>query len=149
MTPTPLFFVILFSLIGFSRSWAQPGIPDTFKISDTETMYKYSFCLLLKGPNRSQSPEEANSIQEGHMANLNNLEKSGYLWLAGPFDFEAVEQPDWRGIVVLRARVDEAKALMAKDPAVSSGRLSLQCKAWWSAEPWNKDSANLDNPNRN
>lgn len=141
MRITLLFSAFLLFLFGFSKLWAQPGIPDTFKISETETMYKYSFCLLLKGPNRNQTKEEANSIQEGHMANLTNLEKSGYLWLAGPFDFESVDQPDWRGIVVLRAGIDEALALMAKDPAVSSGRLSLQCKAWWSGEPWYKDSA--------
>lgn len=131
----PVFWFTLFQVITLSLS-AQPGQPDTFRVSETEMMYKYTFCILAKGPSRNQPEAEAQKIQEGHMQNLSNLEKSGYLWLAGPFDFESQDMPDWRGIVVLRAPLYQAKKLMEADPAVSSGRLSLQCKAWWTGQPW-------------
>jgi uncharacterized protein YciI len=127
------FYSVLFNLPALQ---GQTYFPDTLKVSETELLYSYSFCLLTKGKSRDQSPEQAEKIQEGHMANLTNLKTSGYLWLAGPFDFESIDMPKWRGLIVLRAPLSEALQLMEKDPAVSSGRLALECKAWWCGEPW-------------
>jgi uncharacterized protein YciI len=128
-----LFYLLLFNLDTLS---AQNFSPDTLKVSETEVLYSYTFCLLTKGKSREQSLEEVNKIQEGHMANLKELNKSGYLWLAGPFDFESSDFPDWRGLVILRAPLNQALLLMEKDPAVTSGRIALECKAWWCGEPW-------------
>lgn len=133
----PVFYYLLMHLFLFGGcsffSWAQP---KTMKVSDTETLYSYTFCILAKGPQRNQADAEAMKIQEGHMAYLEKLQKSGILWLAGPFDFEATEMPEWRGIVILKTSKEEGIRLMEQDPSVSSGRIVLQCKAWWCGEPW-------------
>jgi uncharacterized protein YciI len=118
---TSLFIACFFLLA--SEAWAQP---KTMPISETETLYAYTFCMLSKGSSRNQGEAEALKIQEGHMNYLDNLHKKGLLWLAGPFDFETQELPEWRGIVILKTAFEEGLSLMEKDPSVSSGRIALQ-----------------------
>jgi uncharacterized protein len=93
-------------------------------------MKKYFFVLLRRGPDHSQSKEEAEKIQEGHMAHLRETAQAGQLQIAGPFDDD---KGDWRGILIYDVgTVEEARRLCEGDPAVKAGRLVCDIHAWWS-----------------
>lgn len=95
-------------------------------------MKRYFFVLLRNGPNRGQPKEEAERIQEGHMAHIRATGASGKLQMAGPFDDEG---GDWRGILVYdTATLEEARALCAADPAVKAGRLVCDIHGWWAQQ---------------
>ena len=83
--------------------------------------------FLMRGPQTSQSPEDAQRIQEGHLAYMDALHKRGTLVAAGPF----LDDAPMRGLVIYRvASVDEARQLAAGDPAVKAGRLVLDARPW-------------------
>ncbi len=85
------------------------------------------FVMLTKGAERNQDSLTAAKIQEGHMANITKLSKSGKLLLAGPF----MEDVNWRGIFILKCDTqEEAEALVKTDPAVAAGRLSYEIHPW-------------------
>jgi uncharacterized protein len=92
---------------------------------------RYTFVLLRRPPNALDYPEERlDEIQEQHLAHLAELRERGVLLLSGPFG----DQPDesWRGLCVLDTSIDEARELMAHDPAVMAGRLSPEVLSWWT-----------------
>lgn len=91
-------------------------------------MKQYFFVMLSKGPNRAQDSTTAAKLQEGHMANINSMHEAGKLCIAGPFG----DDGNWRGIFILDVKtMEEAKALIDKDPAVIAGRLKYEIHPWW------------------
>ncbi|SMO84379.1 YciI family protein [Solitalea koreensis] len=57
------------------------------------------------------------------------MEKSGKLNIAGPF----LDDGDLRGIFIFNVTsIEEDKALVDQDPAVKSGRLSIDIHPWMS-----------------
>jgi uncharacterized protein len=89
------------------------------------------FVMLVKGPNRDQDSLTAEKIQEGHMANITKLSKSGKLLVAGPF----MEDLNWRGIFILKCDTqDEAEKLIKTDPAIISGRLTYEIHPWMTGK---------------
>ena len=52
------------------------------------------------------------------------------LLLSGPFDDQSDES--LRGLCVFDLGVDDARALMANDPAVRAGRLVADVMSWWT-----------------
>jgi uncharacterized protein len=89
------------------------------------------FVMLVKGPNRDQDSATAEKIQEGHMANITKLSKSGKLLVAGPF----MEDLNWRGIFILKCDTqDEAEKLIKTDPAIISGRLTYEIHPWMTGK---------------
>ena len=102
------------------RGWfqppAQPPAPEHLV-----------FGFLMRGTSTSQSPAEAQAIQKGHLAYMDELHKQGKLVAAGPF----ADNSDYRGIVIYRVRdIEEAKQLAAGDPAVKAGRLRIDARPW-------------------
>ncbi len=88
----------------------------------------YVFGFLLKGPNRPQiTPDEAQKIQDGHMANIKKMAADDLLVSAGPFE----GGDRYRGIFIFR-NVDREKIIAAtqQDPAIASGRLELKLYHW-------------------
>ncbi len=74
-------------------------------------------------------PEEADRLQEAHLAHLRHLVEEGELIVVGPFG----EDTELRGMMVFRAgSLEHARALMAGDPAVRSGRLLLELRTWFA-----------------
>jgi uncharacterized protein len=91
-------------------------------------MQTYYFVFLNAGANRSQTNEEAQKIQNEHLAHLNSLFESGKLKLAGPF----LDDSEMRGILILDVKSEEeARELTDKDPAVIAGRLTAVIKPWF------------------
>ncbi|HOI49251.1 MAG TPA: YciI family protein [Prolixibacteraceae bacterium] len=115
-----------FTLSGFSQREFTTTEGDT-----TYTMKRYVFMLLDAGENRSQDSVAAAKIQEGHLAHLNQMAKTGKLVMAGPFE----KGGEHRGLLIFDVEtVEEALKLEAEDPAVIAGRLKMNAFYWWAAK---------------
>jgi uncharacterized protein YciI len=97
----------------------------------TYVMQQYFIVFLKSGTTRSQDKEEAASIQEQHLAYLEDLNKKGYICMNGPFG----DDGDIRGATIYRvSSASEAERLASQDPAVKAGRLSIEVHPWWLAQ---------------
>jgi uncharacterized protein len=93
---------------------------------------RYALGLLYRGPAwTAERTPATDSIQAGHMANINAMWEAGPLVGAGP----CAGDPSLRGIFVWRVdSLAEVPALLAGDPAIRSGRLRAEVHSW-HAEP--------------
>jgi uncharacterized protein YciI len=95
-----------------------------------EQIRQYWFVMLLKGPNRTQDSATAAKIQEAHLANINRLYNEGKIKVAGPFG----RNDKWLGIFIFDCPTkEEVEKLLQSDLAISSGRLSYEIQAWYTA----------------
>jgi acetyl esterase len=94
-------------------------------------MTNYVVGFLRKGPNSgSGDAAETQKLMEGHMANIRKMAAGGKLAVAGPF----TDNGDLRGMFIFKnTTLEEAKALVAADPAVKAGRFVLELHPWYSA----------------
>lgn len=120
------FIVLLACLIPVMQLSAQEerktGEPDP------SAMTRYFMAFLKKGPDRSHDSATAARIQEGHMAHIMKMAGEKKLVLAGPF----LDNGDLRGIFILNvASMEEALELTGQDPAVKSGRLTMEIHPWY------------------
>ena len=84
---------------------------------------KYTMIFLKEGPNRSQSEEEADRIQQAHLRYLFGLRQKGLLVISGPL----VTHPEIRGVGIYALEdMEEARRLAEQDPAVRAGRLVVE-----------------------
>jgi acetyl esterase len=93
-------------------------------------MSKYVMGLLHKGPNfiAGTSPE-IEKLQEGHMANIHKMADAGKLIIAGPMG----DDSDVLGIFIFHnITMEEARALVAADPAVKAGRMTVELHPWYA-----------------
>lgn len=131
------FFTLLFIGSQLSTS-AQEIVLDengceTFLMVEGDTTYvmkKYFMAFLEEGPSRDQSPEEAATIQAGHLAHMDDLAQKGIINIAGPFGDDGTA----KGIVIYSVpTIEEAIRLTEMDPAVKAGRLIIRVRPWWAA----------------
>jgi uncharacterized protein YciI len=120
--------------IGISMGCYSQNNPREFIYNEgdtTFTMKRYVFGLLMSGENRSHDSLAVAEIQQGHMAHINNMAKTGKLVMAGPFE----NGGEYRGILLFDVEtLNEAIELASKDPAVVAGRLRLEVIQWWGAK---------------
>jgi uncharacterized protein len=111
-------------------------------------MRTYTFVLLKRGPAWSlDETPESKQIFEGHMANIKAMGKAGKLVLAGPFDAPAGDRTAYAGLFVLDVPSDdEARALLANDPAVASGRFVVELRPWYGPAGITYDGAGQFTP---
>ena len=94
-------------------------------------MQQYYIAFLKRGPNRSQSKEEADSLQALHLAHLGVMYEKGYADISGPFG----DDGDIRGITIYNVPTQQmADSLANLDPSVQAGRLSIEIHPWWAAK---------------
>ena len=95
---------------------------------DMSSMDRYLFAILSRGP--GWTPERTphtDSLQAGHMANLQHMAKIGVLVGAGPFEGNGAQ----RGLFLFHGvSIDSARRLCDADPAVKAGRLTLELHPW-------------------
>lgn len=102
--------------------------PGTSNAPDPDEMAVYFMAFLRTGPDRSQDSITAAKIQEGHMAHIRQMAIDKKLVLAGPF----LDKGDIRGIFVFNvSTMEEAVELTNQDPAVKSGRLTMEIHPWY------------------
>jgi uncharacterized protein YciI len=133
MKKSVLLLVFLFvNVIAFSQE-TESKYDETLAKSlhaDEYGMKKYVFCLLKSGSNTTASKEETKKLFEGHMANIGKLTKEGKLAVAGPF---MKNDRNYRGIYIFNVEtIEEAKALIATDPAIKADLLEAELTPWYS-----------------
>ena len=101
------------------------------KTGDTILMQEYFIAFLKRGKNRSQSKEEADSLQKLHLAHLGKMYELGYADISGPFG----DDGDIRGITIYNVpTLQMADSLANLDPMVKAGRLEIEIHPWWAAK---------------
>lgn len=101
------------------------------KTKDTVLMQQYFIAFLKRGPNRSQSKKEADSLQSLHLAHLGKMYEEGHADISGPFG----DNGDIRGITIYNTPTQEiADSLANTDPMVKAGRLIIEIHPWWAAK---------------
>ena len=101
------------------------------KTKDTVLMQQYFIAFLKRGPNRSQSKKEADSLQALHQAHLGKMYGEGYADISGPFG----DDGEIRGITIYNTpTLEMADSLANSDPMVKAGRLVIEIHPWWAAK---------------
>ncbi|WMI66797.1 YciI family protein [Aestuariibaculum sp. YM273] len=101
------------------------------KTQDTILMQQYFMAFLKSGPIRSQNEEEAEMLQEAHLAHLKKMYELGYADISGPFG----DDGDIRGITIYNVPTQKmADSLANSDPMVKAGRLIIEIHPWWAAK---------------
>ncbi|MGB5371676.1 MAG: hypothetical protein WBN18_14710 [Flavobacteriaceae bacterium] len=98
---------------------------------DTILMQQYVIVCLKRGPIRSGSKAEADSLQQLHLAHLGRMYNEGFADISGPFG----DDGEIRGITIYNTPTQElADSLAHLDPMVRSGRLVIEVHPWWAAK---------------
>ncbi|OOG65799.1 YciI family protein [Flavobacterium sp. A45] len=124
-------FFLCITAIGFSQETESKYDEKLAKSlnGDERGMKQYVFCLLKTGSNTTATAEEKDNMFKGHMANIGRLAKEGKLVVAGPF---SKNDRNYRGIYIFNVTtIEEAKALVATDPAIQSNLLEAELTPWY------------------
>lgn len=98
---------------------------------DTVIMQQYYIAFLKSGSIRNQNEEEANKLQEQHLAHLGKMYALGYADISGPF----ADDGEIRGITIYNVpSLKMADSLANSDPMVKAGRLKIEMHPWWAAK---------------
>jgi uncharacterized protein len=110
----------------------SPTVPSSssFEAERSPAMTHYVLGLFRRAPGRPPLPEdEAERIQESHLAHLRRLRESGDLLASGPLE----EDGDLRGVLLFStASIELARKLTNSDPALTNGRLVLDLYTWYA-----------------
>jgi uncharacterized protein YciI len=97
--------------------------------ADERGMKQYVFCILKTGSNTTATDEEKKELFKGHMNNITRLAQEGKLALAGPF---MKNERNYRGLYIFNVNtIEEAKALVATDPAVKANIFEAELTPWY------------------
>lgn len=98
--------------------------------ADAYGMRIYVLAMLEPGETQIDDAEQLAEIQRGHMAHIRKLAAAGQLVLAGP----VLDAADLRGIFILAVDdLDQARELVAEDPAIKAGRLQMRLLRWYGS----------------
>lgn len=104
---------------------------------------RYTFVFLNTNPDRPELPkEQVDSLQAGHMANINRLVKEQKMIAAGPFYTGG-------GIFLFDTNREDTEAVLNSDPAISAGRFKLEVYPFDLMEGklctlWHKDESEVE-----
>ena len=90
---------------------------------------QHTLVLLVRPRDAPElSEQEADALQDAHLAFRADLREQGYLVAGGPL----LDQDDerLRGIAVMSVDPATARDLCSADPAVRAGRLAVQVMTW-------------------
>ena len=147
--PLLIFVFLVMSAIGFSQE-SEVKYDEALAKSlhaDEYGMKKYVFCLLKSGSNTTASKEESKKLfegqvpqeqidalnkannKDGYFYDFGKLAKEGKLVVAGPF---MKNERNYRGIYIFNVEtIEEAKALVATDPAIKANLLEAELTPWY------------------
>lgn len=104
---------------------------------------RYTFVFLNTNPDRGELPkEQVDSLQTGHMNNINRLVKEQKMIAAGPFYTGG-------GIFLFDTNKEDTEAVLNSDPAISAGRFKLEVYPFDLMEGklctlWHMDEADVE-----
>jgi uncharacterized protein len=121
---------LLFALAAFSQE--KTGYDSVLAKkwgADEYGMKQYVLAFLKKGSKTFDSSQR-NQLLQGHLKNIGRLAKEGKLLLAGPF----LDKGDLAGIFIFNVTtIEEAKNLVATDPAVKAGLFAIELHPWYGS----------------
>jgi len=99
--------------------------------SDDYGMKNYVFVILKTGTNTTSDKAYIDSCFTGHMSNMGKLVEAKQLVVAGPFQKNDLT---YRGLFILNVKTtEEAKAILATDPAINAGLLAYEVFGWYGS----------------
>lgn len=99
--------------------------------ADDYGMKMYVLVILKTGSNISASKAQTDSLFKGHMTNIEKLAKANKLVVAGPL---GKNDKQYRGIFIFNTNsLEEARAWLATDPAISSKLLDAEIFNWYGS----------------
>lgn len=99
--------------------------------ADIYGMKPYVLVILKTGSNKTDNKAVTDSLFREHIANINRLAALGKLVVAGPLK---KNDKAYRGIFILNVKgIDEAKILLATDPAVREKLLDAELFQWYGS----------------
>lgn len=94
-------------------------------------MKMYVLVILKTGTNTTATKAQTDSLFAGHMSNMEKLVKANKLIVAGPL---GKNDKTYRGIFILNTKsIDEAKAILATDPAYAAKLLDAEIMNWYGS----------------
>ncbi|MFZ1528391.1 MAG: YciI family protein [Ferruginibacter sp.] len=130
-------FYLLASVVLFfcMNTAAQQAVYDSALAkrlgADERGMRSYIFVILKTGTAENISKAVSDSLFAGHMKNIGRLADEGKLVLAGPF---GKNDKTYRGLYIFTvSTIDEAKELVATDPAVAGKLLEAEYFKWYGS----------------
>ncbi|MCP9749862.1 YciI family protein [Ferruginibacter sp. HRS2-29] len=127
-----LFFTLLLLSV---RASAQENAYDSILAkklnADERGMKMYVLVILKTGPVKDLPKADRDSLFKGHINNIIRLADEGKLSLAGPFEKNEL---NYRGLFIFNvSTVEEAKSLVATDPAVKAGLFDAEYIQWYAS----------------
>lgn len=90
---------------------------------------RYTIALLIRSSKTPEvDPDQADRLQDAHMAHLASLHEGGKLVVAGPFTVGPTA-PE-RGLCFFNCEIQEAQALCGRDPFVQAGQIEYHFFPW-------------------
>ena len=98
---------------------------------DDYGMKQFVLVMLKTGSNKSKDKDLINKSFRGHLDNINLLVSQGKMTVAGPLEDKS---GIYRGIFILNVTtLEEAKALLEGDTAISAGFLDYDLYPWYGS----------------
>ena len=124
-------FSIFFSIQAFTQKPGYDSVLEKKLGADDYGMRSYIFVILKTGAVKNADKKTNDSLFAGHMKNIGRLAQEGKLVLAGPF---GKNPKAYRGLFILNVKtIEEAKHLVATDPAVSGKLLAAEYYNWYGS----------------
>lgn len=101
--------------------------------ADSYGMKNYSLVILKTGPKDSIITDQKQRAElfKGHFANMEAMQKTGKLVVAGPFGNNHL---NYRGIFILNEKdQDIVKALLQQDPTIKNGIFEYEILPWYGS----------------
>lgn len=116
-----LSFVALLARVDAAPKQDSAGMPPD--------MARYIVGIIRKGPAwTGEVTPRTTAMQKAHLANIQRLAEEGTLTLAGPFE----GGENLRGLFIFNVQtLEEARSLVASDPAVQARHLAVDLVPWW------------------
>lgn len=124
-----------------SKTEAQEKLPENYdeKLAqklgaDDYGMKNYLLVILKTGPKDSEikDPKVRGELFKGHFSNMQKMQESGKLKLAGPFS--TLNKLGYRGIFLLDMdNEEEAKSLLSGDPTIKEGIFEVEILPWYGS----------------
>ena len=90
---------------------------------------RYTLVLLVLRPDAPKlSDEEANELQDRHLAFRADLRVRGDIVAGGPLDDQ--DDDRFRGLSIMACDPETARRISSEDPAVQAGRLRVDVMTW-------------------
>jgi uncharacterized protein YciI len=126
-------------LVTIALSLALPGFQASQQKAEPQfKLVEFQLALLKRGPKwtAAQAPD-ISALHGQHVAYVQSLLESGKAIIAGPIN----DDGEVRGVLIFRAKSEEAKSWVEDDPAVKSGHLIGELHPWWSEDVIKKASS--------